>query len=204
MPERLPAAEVRALSEIAPWRAARAIAEEWAGIALAIGAAHLIGWAALLPAVLFIGARQHALMVIAHDASHYRLLPDRRWNDWVGNLFLAWPMFVSVEGFRHFHGPHHRFLNGEGDGNRQLWGTHDAAGAVAAEWRYPKPAAEVAARLLWRGSGLTGLRWLLRGVIGGTLAPLAPLEVRLARLVFMAEVAAVLTAAGAWQGLTVA
>ncbi len=203
IPARLDAAELRDLSRIEPWRAIRAIAAEWIGIAAAIAAA---SWAAhplvTLLAVLFIGARQHALLVIAHDAAHFRLLPDRAWNDRVGNLFLSWPMFVSVQGFRHFHSAHHRFLNAEGDGNRLLWHTHDAAGGLAPEWRYPKTAAGLIGTILWRGAIWTGVWWMIRGIIGGFSYGMTAME-RAARLVAMLIAVAALTGAGAWEGFLV-
>ena len=175
VPDRLGAAEVRALSALSPARAIGAVAAEWLGIAAAIAVAHLARtWPVTILAVVFIGARQHALTVISHDASHFRLLPDRRWNNWVGNVFLAWPMFISVQGFRHYHVPHHRFLNREGDGNRELWRTHDADGRLTAEWRYPKTPLELAAKILRRVVGLTGVYWVLRGLVGGFLFGVSP------------------------------
>ena len=64
-----------------------------------------------LLAVMFIGSRQHALLILGHDASHYRYLRTRWQNDLFANLFLMWPTFASVEGFRKFHGTHHQYTN---------------------------------------------------------------------------------------------
>jgi fatty acid desaturase len=200
IPARLPAAELRALSRLSSGRALFAIGTEWAGIAGAIALASWVGHPLLtVLAVLFIGARQHALLVIAHDASHFRLLPSRAWNDWVGNLLLAWPMFISVQGFRHFHGSHHRFLGAEGDGNRILWGTHDAEGQLVSEWQYPKTRAGLAWTLLRRASGFTGLYWILRGLVGGFQFGVSHWG-KAARVLFAAGVAGLLTWTGAWWG----
>jgi len=77
LPDRLPAADVRALSELSPARALSAIAIEWLGIAAAMTTATLVdAWPMTLLAIVYIGARQHALAVIVHDASHFRLLPS--------------------------------------------------------------------------------------------------------------------------------
>ena len=81
-------------------------------------------------AVMVIGSRQHALLILGHDASHYRYLPTRWQNDLFANLFLMWPTFASVEGFRKFHGTHHQYTNLPNDGNRHIWYTHDAAGEL--------------------------------------------------------------------------
>ena len=60
---------------------------------------------------MFIGARQHALIIMGHDASHYRYLPKRWQNELFSNFFLMWPVFASVEGFRKFHSTHHQYTN---------------------------------------------------------------------------------------------
>jgi len=185
VPERLDAAELRALSRLSPARASIAIASEWAIIAAAIATASALQtWPVTVIAVLVIGARQHALTVISHDATHYRLLRSRAWNDWVANLLLAWPMFISVQGFRRFHGDHHRFLGEPGDGNRQLWHTHGPDGRLTPEWRYPKTWAQLAGKLLRRAALFTGLFWMVRGLIGGFMYGVPPAQhvVRLAAL----------------------
>jgi len=195
---RIPASELRALSRLSSTRALAAIAIEWLAIAGAVVfVTYLHHPLATLVAIPFIGARQHALLVIAHDASHYRLLPNRRANDWVGNVFLSWPMFVSVQGFRHFHGAHHRFLNADGDGNRELWSTHTADGSFAPEWRYPKSRGALLLTLLRRGALWTGLWWMLRGIVGGFAFGMT-LPERVARAAWMIGVIALFTWAKAW------
>lgn len=200
---RLDPARLRALSRLDPARALGAVAAEWTVIALAIALATAVHHPLVtLLAIVVIGARQHALLIIAHDASHFRFLPDRRWNDLLGNLFLSWPTFVSVQGFRHFHGSHHRFLAAEGDGNRELWGTHDARGALTAEWRYPRSPAGLALKVLRRAAFLTGGWWLLRGLVGGFAYDMSTFD-RALRAAWMLAVAALITAAHAWWGFFV-
>jgi len=200
VPDRLPAEEVRALSRLDPWQTVAAIATEWAAIAGIIAVASWLAHPlATLVAVVLIGARQHALLVIAHDASHQRLLPNRRWNDWIANIFLAWPMFISVQGFRHFHGSHHRFLGAPGDGNRELWATHDEQGALRPEWRYPKTPTALAWKILRRGALLTGMWWILRGLVGGFQFGVSTAG-KVARVVFVTLVASVLVATHAGWG----
>jgi fatty acid desaturase len=200
IPVRLPADELKALSRLEPRRTLAAIAAEWATIAGAIAVASLAGHILVhLAAVVLIGARQHALLVIAHDASHLRLLPVRRWNDWLANILLAWPMFISVQGFRYFHGPHHRLLGAAGDGNRMLWATHDAHGELRPEWRYPKPPAAIALKILRRAALVTGLWWIVRGLVGGFQFGASSVD-KIARGAFVAGVAAVLVATGAGWG----
>ena len=139
IPERLPPATIKELSVLQPARALIATAVEWAVIATAIALSSYFWHPALyVVAVIVIGARQHALMVLGHDASHYRYLRKRWQNDLFGNLLLMWPTFASVEGFRKFHGTHHQYTNLPNDGNRQLWHTHNARGEFEPEWVFPK------------------------------------------------------------------
>jgi fatty acid desaturase len=199
IPERVDAQTLRELSQVDPAAALIASLEEWAAIILVIA---LNVWAQsiwlYLLSVLFIGARQHALGVIAHDASHYRYLPNHSRNDLIANLLLSWPVFASVEGFRRFHGPHHQHTNLEGDGNRLLWKTHDERGALAPEWVYPKSMGGLVAVLVRRGAFVTGVRWILRGIVGPFIVkPRMPLLG--VRVLFFAGFAAALTLFQVWD-----
>ncbi len=203
VPPRIDAGVLRALSQLSPTRAFVAIATEWSIIAAAITTATLANaWPVTVLAVFVIGARQHALTVISHDATHFRLLRSRRANDWVANLLLAWPMFISVQGFRHFHGDHHRFLGERGDGNRALWKTHDASGQLTPEWRYTKTVPQLVWKVLRRAAIFTGAFWILRGLVGGFMYGVTPAQ-HVARIVLLATVAVVLTWTDAWLGFAI-
>lgn len=205
VPDRLPGPVVRALSTLQPARALGALAAEWAAVAATIVVAEraYAAWPGavwLYPlVVVVIGARQQALTVIGHDAAHYRFLPDRRWNDLIGDVFVQWPVFVTVEGFRKYHGEHHQHLGEEADGNRFLWRTHLPDGSFAPEWVYPKTPLGFAATILRRALFVTGLRWILRGVIGSFLFARSNLH-RLGRLAWFGAIATVLTLGHAWWG----
>ena len=200
IPERLLPAKIKELSVLQPAKALIATAEEWAAIAVAIVLCAYY-WHPVLYviAVVVIGARQHALLVLGHDASHYRYLRTRRQNDLFGNLFLMWPTFASVEGFRKFHGTHHQFTNLPKDGNRQLWHTHNAQGEFEPEWVFPKTRAGLALMVLRRAAFLTGISWVIRGLIGPSFIP-QPHWMRAARLAFHVSVVGALTYFGAWAG----
>lgn len=200
IPERLPAATIKELSVLEPARAIAATAAEWASIAAAIALCTYFWHPALyVVAVVFIGARQHALLIIGHDASHYRYLPTRWQNDLFANLLLMWPTFASVEGFRKFHGTHHQYTNLPNDGNRHIWHTHDAAGELEPGWRFPKSRAGLALVLLRRALFLTGMFWIVRGLVGSFLIP-SPNWMVAARIGFYASAAAALTWFDAWYG----
>ena len=198
IPERLPAATVKKLSALEPGRALAATAGEWVSIAAAIALCSFFWhpvWYAI--AVMLIGARQHALIILGHDASHFRYLPKRWQNELFGNLFLMWPVFASIEGFRKFHSTHHQYTNLPSDGNRHIWYTHDAAGELEPDWVFPKTRAGLALLLLRRAMFLTGMFWIVRGLVGSSLIP-SPYWMVAARIAFYVCVAGALTVFGAW------
>jgi fatty acid desaturase len=199
VPVRLPGQVIRELSVLQPGKAVLAIAAEWVGIVAAIALCQTVHWPLVyVAAVIWIGARQHALAVLGHDAGHHRLLPGR-WNDWVANLTTQWPMFLTVEGFRHFHGEHHRFMGIEGDGNRRIWGTHTADGQLTAEWTYPKTAVGLVLTILRRAALFTGLFWIVRGLVAAVVFRKSWAEVA-ARLAFYGTAVWAVAAAGAFPG----
>jgi fatty acid desaturase len=198
VPERLPSAKIKELSQLQPARAVLWTLGEWAAICTAIALAAYF-WNPLLYvlAVIFIGARQHALLILGHDASHYRTLRTRWQNDLFANIFMMWPTFASVEGFRKFHGTHHQYTNLQDDGNRHIWYTHDAAGELAPDWQFPKTRWGLALVILRRAAFLTGLFWIVRGLVGSTLIP-SSTWMRAVRFAFYAGVIVALTSFGLW------
>ena len=198
IPERLSPEIVRELSKLDTARALAATAGEGVSIAGAIALCTLF-WHPVLYvlAVMFIAARQHALIIMGHDASHYRYLPKRWQNELFSNLFLMWPVFASVEGFRKFHSTHHQYTNLPNDGNRHIWYTHDAAGELASDWVFPKTRVALALLLLRRAAFLTGLFWIARGMVGSSLIP-SPHWMVAARVAFYLSAAGLLTLVGAW------
>ena len=119
----LPKALVLDLTRRSAWRASLAVAEDFVVLALAIGAA-LYWWPdplVLVPAILVIGSRQHALFIIAHDAAHYLLFENRGINDAVGRL-CATLQGLSMCSYRVIHRMHHNNLYGELDPDTALHG----------------------------------------------------------------------------------
>lgn len=164
IPVQLSRDELLSVSRIRPVRALVAALEEWAFIAAAIAVSvSAERWYITVLAVLIIGSRQHALAILAHDAAHYRFLPDRLWNDWIGNIFLAWPVFISLPLFRSFHGPHHRFTGEKTDGNRVFWRSHDKSGNLTREWNYPMSVFDFSVVLLRRAAFVHGILWIAGG-----------------------------------------
>lgn len=161
----LPAEQIRDLAQIDIAKAVTAIASEWVAIIIAITLCHQF-WNPFLYAiaVMFIGARQHALAVLQHDAAHYRLFPNKKWNDAVAEVFLAWPILLSNQYFREYHFLHHRYIGTEKDGNRIQYGTHTPAGELTPAWQFPKQKIALVFWLLLRVSGVAGAVYLLRSI----------------------------------------
>ncbi|MCB0707041.1 MAG: fatty acid desaturase family protein [Saprospiraceae bacterium] len=66
-------------------------------------------------AVIVIGARMHAMAILMHDATHFRFLKNRKWNDLITNLVTMYPLFTSIEVYRENHLKHHKHLNTDHD-----------------------------------------------------------------------------------------
>lgn len=79
-------------------------------IALVIGIAVMnwLWW--IVPiAILFIAPLQHALFILAHEAAHYRLHPNRKINDLLGRI-IGMSGGVSMCSYRVIHRLHHNYL----------------------------------------------------------------------------------------------
>jgi len=172
LPDRPPLQLIRELSRLDQVRAARAIAAEWLAIAAAIAlCTRFWNLPIYLCAVAFMGARQHALLVLGHEASHYTLFKRKSWNDWVADLLLYWPMFLSVAVFRYFHRDHHRYLGTEKDRNRELWRTHTFEGTLKEDWQFPKTARGLLLLLLKKLAVIEGVVWIISGVAAMFVRP---------------------------------
>jgi fatty acid desaturase len=121
----------RALSKPSRLRWLAAALTDYAIIALAMAGAYYafqyaqtngfaattnaIAGAAILFAVLVIGTRQHAILVLAHDGGHGHASENSKWNDLLTNLLGLWPFGLGVTGYRKFHFAHHRYMGTESD-----------------------------------------------------------------------------------------
>jgi fatty acid desaturase len=133
IPTRLATTVVRELSAIDPLRSTVAIASEWTGIILAVVLYQRYLHPIFLPLVImWIGARQHALAILMHEATHYLLFKNRRLNAVVSELFLAWPLFITTQTYRPSHFAHHRHVNTEKDPDLMR------KQSSASEWEFPK------------------------------------------------------------------
>jgi fatty acid desaturase len=64
-----------------------------------------------LSAIVLIGAGQHQLSSLAHEASHHILLRNRLANDLVSDWLCMYPLYGSTQHYRLQHIAHHQFVN---------------------------------------------------------------------------------------------
>ncbi len=124
--------ECRDLFRIHNGKAAWSIARQWivivAAFAFALWSRH---WAGYVLAALVIATRQHALGVIMHEQTHYRLFTNRRGAEWLSDWFCAFPIGLSTNLYRSQHLPHHNHTNTDRDPYwRQMTSEED--------WNWPK------------------------------------------------------------------
>ena len=65
-------------------------------------------------AITLVGAIQHRLAGLGHEASHYSFMKNRVLNDLVPDLFCMFPLMTTVHFYRLFHMAHHQFTNDPG------------------------------------------------------------------------------------------
>lgn len=127
---------VRALSRVEDSRFLVTLLRQWFVIAAAAGFAITMGhWLAYLLAMVVIATRQHALAVLMHDGTHYRLLANRAANDLVSDVCCAFPLGMTTNRYRYEHLLHHRFLNTDRD---PYWLEY----LKDSDWHWPKSAPE--------------------------------------------------------------
>ncbi|MGI4861654.1 MAG: fatty acid desaturase family protein [Janthinobacterium lividum] len=106
----------RDLKKPAQLRCALQIGMQWLIVAAAIAVAQAAGSVVVtVIALVVIATRQHALLVLMHDAAHYLITRNKRRNDLYANVLLTFPLTISTSRYRAHHLSHHRHLNSETD-----------------------------------------------------------------------------------------
>lgn len=62
-------------------------------------------------AAVLVGALQHRLAGLGHEASHYTLLRNKFLNDLVGDVLCLFPVYATLHFYRVFHLAHHQYTN---------------------------------------------------------------------------------------------
>ncbi len=108
-------ADLKRLSKRAPFSWGRDAALDWGVIALALAVFGLapalwIKALLLLPVIIVVGNRQHALALLGHDGTHFTICYDKRLNDIVNDVVAWMPLGLTGDGYRNLHILHHRDL----------------------------------------------------------------------------------------------
>ncbi|HLX81228.1 MAG TPA: fatty acid desaturase [Burkholderiales bacterium] len=139
----LPRELVQRLSQVSAWRSAWSVVQEFLVLAALIAAAlYWWTWWVVIPCVVLIGTRQHALFVLAHESAHYRLFEQRWLNDAAGRV-CATLQGLSMRTYRVIHRLHHNNLYTGLDPDTALHGG------------YPRGKAYLAKKLLKDLTGFT-------------------------------------------------
>jgi fatty acid desaturase len=98
-----------------------ALSVEWLLAAAAIGTALFFAtWWAYAIAAVVIATRQHAMLMLFHDAVHGLLARRPRVNDALINTLVGIPTLLPIEVYRPLHLRHHRLLGTAADPERTL------------------------------------------------------------------------------------
>lgn len=133
------APEIRRLSEVSETISVVSTLRQWLILALCIGgfialSPHL-SWALWIPAYLvaitIVATRQHAFLTLIHEAAHYRLSRNRPWNDFLSDMFCAFPVGLCTDVYRRFHLLHHQHTNTEKDPDWVVMNAQE-------DWHWPK------------------------------------------------------------------
>jgi len=112
---------IKRLHELSSFRNVAFIVLEWASIFLVVYANQkFFNPLTYFLAIVWIGSRYQALGVLMHEAVHYRLFKNRALNEIIGEL-LAWPIIMTMKGYRNSHLAHHQNLNTEDDPDWNQW-----------------------------------------------------------------------------------
>jgi fatty acid desaturase len=111
---------LKRLSVLKPWRSLLAILMDWIIIVLCIAVCEGISYWFYPLAFVIAGTRFHGLEAMMHEAAHYRLHPNKKANELVGELSL-WPMGLSLFLYRKVrHFSHHKNFGTMGDAHMSM------------------------------------------------------------------------------------
>lgn len=145
--------------------------------------------------VIIVGARMHALAILMHDATHFRFLKNRKWNDMITNYVTMYHIFTSIEKYRRNHLAHHQKLNTDGDPD---W----VAKLGNRAFTFPKTKTEF---LLTLGSyvilyqGIMDAFWFLKRFGGNAKKDSSKPEPILAKILFYILLFGAITFLGIWK-----
>ena len=145
-----------------------------------------------LVCMLLIATRQHALLALMHEFSHYQFSrKQQRLNDILGDVLTALPFFITVHGFRRNHMEHHRHTATELDPN---W----VACLKRARYQFPKSRLQIWLEIAKHCIGFYTVEELKRYTVDAGMAVALPRSVRLTRAVYWMIVLAAIAGFNLW------
>jgi fatty acid desaturase len=182
---------VHELMRPSPWAFLYQLGLAWLCIGGAIWLAESLQsiWATLL-AIFFIGTRQNILALLMHEQCHKIPFGSRRWADYLGNCGCAFPLLLSVEGYRRLHLAHHQCYFTERD--------PDYRRKQGKQWTFPQEASELFRTFVIDFTGINFLKMLKGKRLPEPAARPKPLWSRLIRPAYYLAWAALFTWAGLW------
>lgn len=177
----------------APLRLLACTVFEWV---LIVGAAGLAIQAesifATVLAVVLIGTRQHALLILMHEFSHRQFSRTRPvLNDTLGDLLTALPFTITLFGFRRDHAAHHLHTATERDPNWVSCIGQD-------RFTFPKSSFDVVILLIKHCGGLYSLHEFKTALVTSKMASQCPPSTQCRQWIFAIVVAALLTGFHLW------
>lgn len=187
---------LKTLAQPAPVRLLAQTCTEWFWIILlAVIANHSTSSIINVVCMLLIATRQHALLTLMHDYSHYQFSRKRKWlNDLLGDVFTAFPFFITIHGFRRNHQQHHQ----------HCWTTDDPnylATIAMQRYQFPKSFSQVVGEIFKHCIGYYTIAELKRYTISAGMSVALPRSTHIQRVIFALTLIAVITAAGWWTAV---
>jgi fatty acid desaturase len=191
----LPANEIKGLYELSSYRNVVFIGLEWLSMIFVVcGTQAFFNPCTYFLAVVWIGSRLHALGILMHEAAHYRLFSNRKVNDIIGEVFLAWPITMTLKGYRNCHLAHHRHLNSKGDPDWNQWDKY---------YWFPKTKKQMLIALIEKALGIGFVYELTQTAVihneQSRQYNLIPLFLRVSQLTFYAAVVGLSIAFSFWK-----
>ncbi|MGC9504147.1 fatty acid desaturase [Baaleninema sp.] len=117
----VPIEYVRQWLAVQPKRAYRELALDWLIVLVGLVLVATIPsiWT-YIAAFVLVGTSQYKLFILAHDAIHGALHPNRSLNDNLARWLVYGPMFMALEDARRNHLNHHRYMGTPDDPDRYL------------------------------------------------------------------------------------
>ncbi len=143
---------IRQLSKLTLYKSILTVLMEWIIIILCI-AIHLYFKNIFVYILVYIviSTRLYALYSLIHEASHHFILKNRLANDVISQMFLGFPLFMSLKKLRAIHFAHHKYVYTEKDPEMEL--------RAYSEFSFPKSKLEWIKILLFDLLGINFLKY---------------------------------------------